>query len=256
MSIENRKNYNEIEKNILFQQVHGLCPLCQKPLYYEKNGKIEKLYELAHIYPLNPSPEVERLLEDEPKLFINSCNELDNIIPLCANCHTMQDKPMTIESYRILYKIKLHLVENEKVINMYASYPMEEELVEIVEKMCSYDVNYDGKLEYNLMNIDTKIPDERVLNNKVKFDVSQYYLLLKKLFADNNKSKPNSFELIANQVKSFYLSISGVCKNKNDIYNHIATWMQGKFNGGSLEAYEIIVSFFIQDCEVFSDVAK
>lgn len=258
MSSEKRVKFREIDKNILYQQVQGICPLCQQPLYYEKNGQREKLYELAHIYPLNPSQKEEQLLINEPKLFITDCNEINNIIPLCSNCHTKQDKPITIESYRTLFAIKSKLIEKEKIVNMYSSYPMEEELIEIVDKISSYnDIdNLNDNLDYTLKSVDAKIPDEKVLNRKVKFDVSQYYLLLKALFADSQKMNPNCFELIANQVKSFYLGVSKVSMDKSDIYNHIASWMHEKFKVGSIDAYKIIVSFFVQDCEVFSDVAE
>ena len=49
-----RKSFGENTNIVLFNQVDGICPLCDTPLIYEKSGSKFKKYELAHIYPLNP----------------------------------------------------------------------------------------------------------------------------------------------------------------------------------------------------------
>ena len=57
---------------------------------YKKQGKQHKLFEGAHIYPLNPSDEEKELLKNEKKLH-DDVNHLNNIIALCRDCHTMFD---------------------------------------------------------------------------------------------------------------------------------------------------------------------
>ncbi len=40
-----RKNFSLIEQSTLYNQVNGICPLCQKSLSYMKEGKLQKLFE-------------------------------------------------------------------------------------------------------------------------------------------------------------------------------------------------------------------
>ncbi|MAK92040.1 MAG: HNH endonuclease, partial [Oleibacter sp.] len=60
-----RKKYSDAQNVALLSQVSRVCPLCAEPLFYKKSGKSFKNYELAHIYPLNPTKEENQLLQDE-----------------------------------------------------------------------------------------------------------------------------------------------------------------------------------------------
>ena len=57
-----RKQYSDAQNVALLSQVSRVCPLCAEPLFYRKGRKSFKNYEIAHIYPLNPSQEEKLLL--------------------------------------------------------------------------------------------------------------------------------------------------------------------------------------------------
>ena len=63
-----RRAYTQAEEVALTTQVDGHCPLCGDPLFYRKKGRSFKGYELAHIYPLNPSVEEAALLATVERL--------------------------------------------------------------------------------------------------------------------------------------------------------------------------------------------
>lgn len=254
----NRKNFSDIEQSTLFNQVNGICPLCQKPLSYIKDGKLRKLFEIAHIYPLNPSDYEKEILKDEPVLFIQDCNDLNNLIALCPNCHTHLDKPTSLESYRKIYQIKSKLIEEDNIRNIYYSYEIEKDIVTIINSMNSNLYDCSETIDYKLIKVTDKIkPENKLLIHRVKDDVASYYLLIRNLFADLDKSNDNAtFDTIAIQIKSFYTKVKTITNDQEQIYNHIATWLYDKNKVGSIEAYKIIVSFFVQNCEVFSDVSK
>ena len=112
------------------------------------------------------------------------------------------------------------------------------------------------KIDYNQIKIDDKIQREnKILNYKIKEDVSYYYLFIRKCFAEIDKTDM-TFEIIAGQIKSFYKKISSITTDQNKIYDSIANWIFNKYKSGNIEAYKIIVSFFVQNCEVFENVAK
>ena len=53
-----RTEYSENEHSILYAETSGCCPLCSKSILFRKPGssRLNNGYEVAHIYPLNPTP--------------------------------------------------------------------------------------------------------------------------------------------------------------------------------------------------------
>lgn len=251
-----RKKWSEAEKLILYNQVGGICPMCQKPLYNMKEGKYYKAFQIAHIYPLNPSEEEQRMLFDEEKLFEKDCNELSNLIALCNNCHSYIDNPTTVEEYKKLVNLKKQLIKNQKISDLYSFYTIEEDILKVINCMVNGLNEIPEKIDYNQIKIDDKIQREnKILNYKIKEDVSYYYLFIRKCFVEIDKTDM-TFEIIAGQIKSFYKKISSITTDQNKIYDSIANWIFNKYKSGSIEAYKIIVSFFVQNCEVFENVTK
>jgi hypothetical protein len=252
-----RRECTANELLILYNQVDGICPLCSKKLSYEKEGKTFKLFENAHIYPLNPTPEEIILLNGLPVLFKNDVNDLDNLIALCPNCHSVYDKPTTVDSYLKLYNIKKEILKKGAIINLYSDYTIETEIIEIISSMLNGLDDSVEHIDYSLFKIDEKISAEnKILIKKVKNDVADYYLFIKNIFAEMDRSNSGIFNTIAGQIKSFYSRINQITDDQEKIYNYIAEWLYNKLKVGSIEGCRIVVSFFIQNCEVFSSVAK
>ena len=112
-----RDKYTESQKISLVSQVNRVCPLCQEPLFYQKNKRTYKNYDLAHIYPLNPTLFEQKILENEPRLS-DDVNDEDNLIPLCKICHGKFDTPRTVEEYQKLFAIKKSLIERSTQENI------------------------------------------------------------------------------------------------------------------------------------------
>ena len=120
-----RRAYSEAEAVALVSQVDGHCPLCDAALFNKKNSRTFKVYELAHIYPLNPSPAEIAELAASPRLH-EDVNDPDNIIPLCPRCHEIFDKPRTAKEYAELYQVKQLALEAERQRALANQYPLED----------------------------------------------------------------------------------------------------------------------------------
>jgi hypothetical protein len=219
---------------------------------------VHKKYEIAHIYPFSPTFEESELLANEPVLGKNG-NSLDNLIPLCLDCHKKFDHPRTLEEYRELYNMKKRMIENENIKSIYSNYTISEEIVSIIKSLT--DVPNDGsivKLEYTALKVDEKLEAQfdRIQKRHIIDDVSEYYPYIKSLFAEIEKNNPGKYELIASNIKSFYLDVRLKTADQEAIFNKIAEWLQVKTQQNSIESCKAIVSFFIQSCEVFSHVSK
>ncbi|MFS8215359.1 ABC-three component system protein [Paenibacillus sp. S29] len=250
----NRKSMNENDNMILFSEVEGMCPFCSKSLLYVKDGIRRKIFEAAHIYPLNPTKEESLLLKNVEKLSQN-VNDLNNSIALCRDCHKKFDSPRTIEEYKKLLIIKKEIIRRNERRADYHSYQIEAEIKIILNKL----VENENELSPQILNLDALKVDEkanitlnRLTKRRIKSDVADYYFFVKEQFIMLDKECQYSFDTIASQVNTFYLKLKKNKHTQEEIYNHMAEWLSKKTENSSLEACKIIVSFFIQNCEVFS----
>ncbi len=247
-----RKVYTDNENLLLYSQVEGICPICTRSLYYEKGGKIYKKYELAHIYPLNPKPDEELLLRNEKRLS-SDVNSIDNIIPLCLDCHEKFDKPRTVEEYRLLYHIKELLMKKSKIMNIYSLFSIEDEIREVLSRL-EVDNGELARLEYTALKVEEKADSTLplLLKKQITNDVIEYFKFIQDIFVEIDRGTPNKFDTLAMQIKGFYYKCKQTTQNQEEIFRSIVDWIHSKTGKHSLRACEIIASFFVQDCEVFS----
>jgi len=220
---------------------------------YEKGGQSHKGYDVAHIYPLNPRPEEVRLLASEPRLS-SDVNDPKNLIPLCKPCHTKFDKPRTVQEYRELFAIKRTLLAADAEREMWHRYPLERELMNVVDKLAHQSPTGIGsQLSLDPKSVDDKTDDTLPLitKNKVHRDVQDYYPYIASLFKDMDAKAPGAPDLIAQQIRTFYLAQRLIDRNQERRYQAVADWIQAKVPRCSRQAADVMTSFFVQHCEVF-----
>jgi hypothetical protein len=191
-------------------------------------------------------------LKNEKRLSID-VNSLDNVIPLCLDCHEKFDKPRTIEEYRMLSKMKESLIQKNKIMNTYSLFNIEDEIRMVLHKL-NVENGELVKLEFNALKIKQKTNDSfpPLLKKQVINDVTEYFMFIQNIFFEIDKETPDKFNTLAMQIKGFYFKCMQTTRNQEEIYHSIVNWINNKTGKSSLRACEIIVSFFIQDCEVFS----
>lgn len=252
--IDNRRKFNETEKLILFNEVGGYCPICGKKLTYVKNNKILRKFEVAHIYPANPRPDEFKLLQDEERLS-EDVNSMDNVIAVCRDCHKIFDNPRTVEEYRKWVSLKKQLLNNAKIKDTYELFNIEEEITVILEKINSSDYEFEVvELSYKSLNIDQKVDTtlNYITKRTIKDDVVNYFNYIKNQFIEIDKKTPYKFETIATQIKAFYVKCKQVDTDQQRLYQTLVEWLDDKTDNYSRRACEIVIAYFIQDCEVFS----
>lgn len=255
---QKREKCSPAESEYLFGQVSGICPICSSPLTYKKNGRLQKQYQIAHIYPLNPSDEEVELLKNEERLS-DDVNSIDNLIPLCPSCHNKFDKPRTVEEYRNLLSIKKHFIQDQSLKDLYGSYKVEDEIRGIILALATKDLGIDASpLDYSIIRVDEKLSKEfdQILRKHIKDDVIQYYNYVKIQFSHIESTTPGKFNLVAGQIRTFYLNARIKSNDQVVIFNEISKWLQTRVGNCSLEACRVVIAFFIQNCEVFENATK
>jgi hypothetical protein len=203
---DKRKTYSEAQNIALVVQVGSVCPLCAEPLFNEKGKRRYKAYELAHIYPLNPSAEETEILKDEER-FGSNINDEDNVIPLCQSCHGKFDKPRTVEEYRTLLAIKKNLIARSGQESLWKLYHIEEEIGEIVEELYKEIVETQtGELNFDPKAIDNKTNDSisKPTVKKIKNNVTDYFHLIRNKMAYVDKNKTDFSTIVSQQINAYY----------------------------------------------------
>lgn len=248
-----RRKYSPAEEMCLTTQVDGRCPLCGSGLFYNKRNRSYKNYELAHIYPLNPTPSEIDELKNEERLSID-VNHADNIIPLCLTCHGKYDKPRTVEEYQKLAALKKSFARRSELQEIQRSYQIENDIQKVIEGLYSTDdMEKETDLKYDPRRLKDKFDDTLSVpaRLKIKHNVTDYYQHIRSKFLEIEKENPNSSVLIYSQVKTFYLKQKTLSSSQQEIFSNIVDWFYTKTQPQTIEAAEIVTSFFIQNCEVF-----
>lgn len=253
MSKLKRRSYSDAQNVALTSQVGGVCPLCTEPLFHKKKGRSYKNYDIAHIYPLNPSLEEIELLKNEERLS-EDVNDENNVIPLCLSCHGKFDKPRIVEEYRYLVKIKKHYIDRSSQAELWKNHHLEEEISEVIEALYTEE-NFDTplKLDYVPLTIDQKTDSgiSRPTVRKIKNNVTDYYTFIRDRIAALDKSNDNFSTVVSLQIKTYYLKQKQMGLDQQAIFENISKWICMKTSPQSGDAAEILASFFVQNCEIF-----
>jgi len=249
---KDRRKIQPNEQLILHSEVSGICPLCPTKLIYEKNGRNQKGFEIAHIYPLNPLPIEITLLENE-ELLNNDTDHGDNLICLCNPCHKKYDKEKTVEEYRDLVKIKKDILKRKKEQEIWSKTTIKEEIFEIINLLVEQELDFDDNIEYSPKTIDNKTNDSItiLIKRKIHQNVREYFYIISPKFKELDFITPMTTEIISSQIKTHYLLLKQQGSNQKEIFEAMVSWLQKQTKQDNREASEIIISYFIQNCEIF-----
>lgn len=255
----NKKNYlnSTTEDNLLLIENSNICPLCAKDLIIKKGGGYTNNYLITNVFPINIKPsEVGSYTSIFPKPIDVDSN--DNKIALCKKCSSDYEIYPTTTKYKRLFEIKKTCLDNSKIEEIMNHSDLTDNIKFIIGKMHVFKDKTDEELVMNPVEIVNKIlPENNVLFSTVKMYVRNYYLEIREEFTKASKLGYIDFELICKNVKDFYITISKVSDDQNDIFQKIKKWFMHKLS--LTQTYDlscgILTAFFIQNCEVFDVIS-
>jgi hypothetical protein len=134
---------------------------------------------------------------------------------------------------------------------------IEKEISNVLTKLHNFDETNEVSLSLNVVAVGKKITSEnRILLNEVTSNVVRYFPFVQNAFRELDQARKNKFELIASNIKSAYLKMQAENLTQDEIYSKMSEWLQRKTQTKSASACRIIISFFIQNCEVFYATTK
>lgn len=250
-----RISLTPIESEQLFAESHGVCAICGRPLIKtKKNGTHVRVYEAAHIYPHSPTKQQLITLKDVPRA--ENIESPENIVFLCRNSHKIQDDQTTEQDYLELYSRKQSRMNAYRARMEISEIDIEPMLDIIIKNLDKLDPSELHELNYNPVEVAQKI-NEPLLQRNVLNYVTQYYDYIRIQLQQLDIISAGRSQLIAHSINGCFLKekFLSLLLSQDDIFNAIVCWLKSKI-GGSQIACEIIISFFVQTCEVFDAPAK
>lgn len=239
-------------------EVGGLCPLCGKNLLATKGNSKSKLYQIAHVYPNSPLKDELNELDGLERLGAN-CEDFKNKIALCKDCHGYYDDHKTkIEYLRLVgLKKKLWNLANARVSASHQD--IEEEIFLVISALSSVNLSTlkSMELEKKALKISDKIEEKHmILKYKIETYVCIYFNFIKETFQNLEDIGQINFNIIASEIKTSFLKCEREISDKGEIFSSLVNWLHSRVDSSSYEACEVLVSYFVQNCEVFNEITK
>lgn len=247
-----RKNPTRSEILLYLEEVDSCCPKCGTPFSRTNNGRFIKGYEIAHVFPNSPTPKEKTMLQNVRIAGTNSEDPL-NKIALCHDCHKYYDDNKSIELYNEMFDLKAEKHKALEAKKLILNQNIEAELTQIISKLASLsDLEIDGlkKLEYKALKVSDKIEDTyKLLRRRIENDVLEYFTFIRQEFA-SLPLESFRFDTMALNIKYAYCKLRDKGLDKSEIYWQMTNWFKRK-TACDVEACSIMVSFFVQDCEIY-----
>ncbi len=238
-------------------EVGGICPLCGRKLLVWKGKRANKRYQIAHIYPNSPNDHQKKELDGLERLG-ETCEDFENKIALCRDCHASFDDYTTKEEYLKIVQLKKQLLQTNEMQTNLSTEEVEEELFLIIEKLSvvTEEDLQNIDLKYKGVKVADKIQEEFfLLKRKIEFNVCTYYNFIQENMKIMSDERQFNFDLLASAIKKVYLKASKTTENQVMIFNTLVSWLESKIIQVSKESCEIMISFFVQNCEVFDEIS-
>lgn len=225
--------------NTLLVENKGICPAkgCGKPLNIMSNGQTNASYDIVAIDP-------------EEGLKIN------NLIALCPECAKKYNLSHTDDDEGNLFEIKMSLEDTLTGSTSLAGVELEKSIVEILDLLCETKPDEMAQLSYVPVEISRKIKSSnQVFLRKNVNNITQYYPFIKENLQSFSSEKKINYEKLSMQIRYAYYTAQDSTVIQEEVFNLLVEWLMGKTKKYR-DACEIIISYFIQTCEVFDDFTK
>lgn len=254
---QERKAPTEWELRLYLREVDYHCPLCGKELQSRKQKKpSQKKFQIAHIYPNRPTVEQYNELHSLERMGTDS-EAFENKIALCVECHATQDYHTMQSEYLKLLNIKKRCLCQTALHDATLTLGLEDEIEVIVEKLIHLTADDLAELCYEPVPIANKFEkSELLLQSKIQGYALSYYPFIRETLRNMDGKDNFSLGILSGQIKSCFIKMNSLAQDKSMIFSKMVEWIKNKTQTHSNDACEAIVSFFVQNCEVFYEITE
>lgn len=239
----------------LLCEVHGTCPLCRRNLVIKKDKQSVRVFDVAHIYPLNATAHEKTILSGEEILSQDiDCEE--NFMALCKECHKIYDTHKTVKEYRQLVEIKKTINKVKSLSKSWDRQTLHKDISIVADKIgaLSEEKIKDTQLSYDALKLSDKKDETFGIPNEIKVTqfILNFFVPIKEALKTLEKEEKAKSAFIHAQVRSYYTLLLMQGFDQSQIFENICDWFMTNTGINDRAKAEVLVSFFIQNCEIYS----
>lgn len=222
----------------LINEANHVCPFpgCGRSLVVTNAGKATNSYSVG--------------LVDKKK-----APTVENLLALCSHCYAIYSIDDNAKVCKELNGVKKILVAHQQSIQLLDDLPLEKGIVGVISKVKNLKEKdlADASLDPKEIKQKLKPADNMALYITVNTYVTTYYVKLREIMMNADKRGDIDYDEVQDQMHAIYKRLKKAKKTKVEIFNEIAQ----KIHKVSLQEdifCQIVVSYFIQSCEVFDAI--
>ena len=251
-----RANVNDTVKMSLLCEVQGNCPLCRRALVVKKGKKNVRVFDVAHIYPLNATKHEIKILNGEELLSEDiDCEE--NFIALCKECHKIYDTQKTVSEYKQLVEIKKAINKVKVLSETWDKQTLHADISLVAEKVGSLGETEikETQLTYEALKLNQKKDSSLGVINEIKISqfILKFFVPIREALRSLEMQEKAKSVFICSQVRSYYILLYMQEFDQSQIFEKNCDWFMINTGISDRSKAEVLVSFFIQNCEVYSE---
>ena len=114
-----------------------------------------------------------------------------------------------------------------------------------------------ANLNYDPVYLTNKFEkSESLLKKRVESYVHSYFPYVRDCLKEIDGKDGFNEQVLAGQIRNCYLKMRDNCINKSVIFSQMSDWLNNKTQLISRDACEVIIAFFVQNCEVFDEITQ
>jgi len=181
----------------------------------------------------------------------------ENLIAMCHDCfykYVFKHKKVEEKELQRIKKLQMDARSTRRILGEIA---IEKGITQVIENLSKAKPSQFLELNYDAVSVPEKI-DENLhffLVNEVTGHVAKYFLFIEKTMQDMVRRKQFSDDLLRAQIKESYRNLAEKKNNPESIYSGLSERLRSITKQDIRFCY-IVISYFIQSCEVFNDTTK
>ncbi len=181
----------------------------------------------------------------------------ENLIAVCHDCfqsYVFKHKKAEEKELQIIKKLQTDARSTRCTLDEVA---IEKGITQVIEKLSKAKPDELTELNYDAVSVPEKIDEtlHHFLVHEVKGNVVKYFLFIKQTMKDVVQRKQLSDSLLRAQIKESYRKLSDKKISPELIYSSLSERLRNITKQDIRFCY-IVISYFIQSCEVFNVTTK